>query len=90
MILTKNEILKEIKNKNIKIEPFDKKSVGPASVDFTLDNTIRVYPKYGQLVEISEDTDYKQITKKLKIKEVARERGMTLAFIAKKLAPVFF
>ena len=42
MILTKNEILKEIKRKNIKIEPFDEKSVGPASVDFTLDNLISV------------------------------------------------
>jgi len=69
MILTKNEILKEIKNKRIKIEPFDEKAIGPASVDFTLDNPIRVFPRYGQLVEISENTDYKKITKKIQIKD---------------------
>ncbi len=87
MILTKNEILKEIKRKNIKIEPFDEKSVGPASVDFTLDNLIRVYPKYGQLVEISENTDYKQITKRFKIKDfyVLRPGELILGITKEKI-----
>ena len=33
-ILTRGEILKEIKNGNIEVEPFSQEQVGPASIDF--------------------------------------------------------
>lgn len=61
MILTKFEILKEISKHRIKISPFNKNSVGPASIDLTLDNKIRIFTT-TDIVEISENTDYKQIT----------------------------
>jgi len=64
MLLTKPEILKAIKSRRVKIQPFDKSSVGPASIDLTLDNEIRIFNK-KQLVE---NTDYKSITKKITIK----------------------
>lgn len=60
MILTKSEILKEIEKKRIKIEPLDKNSIGPASIDLTLDNEIRVF---NTNKTIFEDIDYKKITK---------------------------
>jgi dCTP deaminase len=61
MILTKSEILKNIKNKKLKIEPFNENSIGPASIDLTLDNQLRVFNLKSKLIE--EDVDYKKITK---------------------------
>lgn len=65
MILTKEEILKLIKKREIKIEPFDKDAVGPASIDLTLDNKIRVFNSKSKI--ITENTDYKKITKLIDI-----------------------
>ncbi|MFA6023358.1 MAG: dCTP deaminase [Candidatus Pacearchaeota archaeon] len=65
MILTKPEILKEITEKRIKIEPFDKNSVGPASIDLTLDNKLRVFNSKETI--ISENIDYEKITKVIDI-----------------------
>ncbi len=62
MILTKKEILKEIKDKKIKISPMKKSNIGPASIDLTLDNKFRVY-KTPKLVRITENTDFKKYTK---------------------------
>lgn len=60
MILTKKEILKLIKKGKIKITPFSEKSVGPASIDLTLDNKLRIFNKKQT---ISENMDYKKVTK---------------------------
>jgi len=60
MIITRGEILKLLKKGAIKIEPFDEKDIGPGSVDLTLDNQIRIF---NSKKKISEDTDYKKITK---------------------------
>lgn len=64
MILTKEEIIKEIKKDKIKIEPFDEKAIGPASVDLTLANKLRVF---NSNKTIEEDIDYKKITKLIDI-----------------------
>lgn len=61
MILTKDIILKEIKKGRIKITPFSIESVGPASIDLTLDNKIRVFNSRKTI--ISENHDYEKITK---------------------------
>lgn len=61
-ILTKKEILKEIKKQRIKITPFNEKNIGPASIDLTLDNKFRVYKK-NKKIELSENTDYKKYTR---------------------------
>jgi dCTP deaminase len=61
MILTKGEILKEIKKGRIKITPFDEKAIGPASIDLTLDSKLRIFNL--KFKKILEDTDYKKITK---------------------------
>ena len=65
MILTKLEILKEIKKGNVNVVPFDEMAVGPASIDLTLDKELRIFTNKSILVE--ENVDYKKITKTLDI-----------------------
>lgn len=43
MILTGSEIMKEVKNGNIIIDPFDEKQVNPNSYNFRLGDTIKIY-----------------------------------------------
>ena len=74
MILTQNEILKEIKKGNIKITHFNKKNIGPASVDLTLDNKFRVFEGSKKVV-LDEKTDYKKLTKGKKLKELILKPG---------------
>ena len=45
MILGREEILKEIKKGNLKIEPFNVKNIKGSSIDLTLDNKFRVFVK---------------------------------------------
>lgn len=66
MILTRAVILKQIRAGEIKITPFDLKSVGPASIDLSLDKQIRVFG--GQTESIIDETcDYKTITQVVNI-----------------------
>lgn len=67
MVLTKPEILKKLREDVIKIEPFDERAVGPASVDLTLDNSIRVFDSKGELV--TNETDYKRISRLVSIED---------------------
>ncbi len=45
MILTGDEIVKEIKKKRIIIDPFNKQQVNPNSYNFKLGNTIKIYKR---------------------------------------------
>ena len=65
MILTKSEILKKIRSKTIKITNFNEEYIGPASVDLTLDNNIRIFDTKEVIVD--ENADYKDITKVIDI-----------------------
>jgi len=67
MILTKDEILKRIKENIIKIEPFDATCVGPASVDLSLGDKIRVFNSDYSALDIGEDIDFQKITKEVDI-----------------------
>lgn len=60
MFLTKSVILQEIEQGRIVIEPLDKEAIGPASIDLTLDNQLRVFNCKEKIIE--EDIDYKKIT----------------------------
>ena len=48
-ILTKQEILKEIKKGNIKIEPLITENIGPGSVDLSLGNKFRIFKKLKKI-----------------------------------------
>jgi dCTP deaminase len=62
MILTKDKILALIKSKKVQIIPFDKSSIGPASIDLTLSNKIRVFKKDNHILEVKDNLDYKNVT----------------------------
>jgi len=68
MILTKPEILKEIKEGRIKITPKEKKDIGPASIDLTLGEKIRVFNK-KKVFDIGKSINYKKCTQLINIKK---------------------
>ena len=62
-ILARSEILTEIGNGRIRVEPFDEALVGPASIDLHLSNAFRLFVRMPTDVEVRDDLDYKQFTK---------------------------
>jgi len=66
MILTKKEIEKEIEKGTIKITNFNKKHIGPASIDLTLSNEFRFFNNKKNKVILNEDADYKKETEYVK------------------------
>jgi dCTP deaminase len=61
MILAKPEILRQIHDGRIKIDPYDEDAVGPASIDLTLDNKLRVFNTDQHITRA--DIDYKTLAK---------------------------
>ncbi len=61
-ILTKQEILKEIRKGHILITPFVPENVGPGSLDLTLDNKFRTFIRSHKIYDVH-TTDYSDITK---------------------------
>ena len=59
MILAKPEILRQIGGGRIRIEPFDQEAVGPASVDLTLDDKLRVFDTDQHITRA--DIDYRTL-----------------------------
>jgi dCTP deaminase len=51
----------------IKIQPFNREQVGPASIDLHLGNTFRVFEKTRQVFNVKEEADYRQVTRTVKI-----------------------
>ena len=72
MILSQKEILERIKKGDIKIEPFENEQVGPASIDLTLDNQIRVFEKNKAIFHIKEKDIFKQYKKHTTILHLKR------------------
>jgi dCTP deaminase len=81
MILTKNEILKEIKKGNIKITPFNKNNIGPASIDLTLGNEFRIFNH--DKIDLK-NFDYKKITKLIKANKITIKPNQLVLGIAKE------
>jgi dCTP deaminase len=63
-VLTRDEILREIREGNIRIDPFDEAMVGPGSVDLHLSNEIRVFPKKAELYHVTDGADYDAVTER--------------------------
>jgi len=68
-VLSHNEILNAIKEGDIVITPFDESAVGPASIDLTLGNSFRTFKENKDPIELTEATDYKELTELHTIKE---------------------
>ncbi|HUI93449.1 MAG TPA: dCTP deaminase [Chitinivibrionales bacterium] len=62
MILTRDVIRERLRTGELRINPFNPRSVGPASIDLSLDKQIRVFN--GRPVSIIDElTNYKSITR---------------------------
>ena len=83
MILTKKEVLQEIKAKRIKVTPFSKKNLGPASLDLTLSDEFRAFKPFDK-IKVTEKIDYKKLTKKKKVKQIVLEPGAFVLGITKE------
>ena len=68
-ILGKEAILEEIKKGTIKVEPFNEKMLGPASIDLHLSNAFRVFVALPDALNMTADLDFKAATKGLVIPE---------------------
>lgn len=64
-ILTHDEILKEVACGNILIDPFYPDCVGPASVDLHLGNEFRVFRKVHDIVRVTPESNYEEITERI-------------------------
>ena len=67
-VLAKSEILKLIKDGKIKIKPFDKRQVGPGSIDLHLGNVFRIFKKTNGVFHVKDDVDHKKITEVVSVK----------------------
>jgi dCTP deaminase len=59
MILAKPEIIRQIKNGRIKIEPYDELAIGPASIDLTLGDKLRIFNTDQHITQA--DIDYRTL-----------------------------
>ncbi len=70
MILTRDEILAEIKAGNIEITPFNEKSVGPASIDLHLSRAFRLFDGPRKVIRVEDHSvDYRKVTKGVLLEE---------------------
>jgi len=69
MILTQDEIRREIDEGRLEIDPLRPECIGPASVDLHLGDEIRVMNGPPGVVPVTEDTDYEKISRVLSLRE---------------------
>jgi len=68
-ILTRDEILKELKSGNIVITPFSEDQLGPASVDLTLGKEFRVFKKLHHLYHVNNQSNFNEITDLVEVED---------------------
>lgn len=61
-VLTHDVIMREIREGNIVITPFNEDQVGPGSVDLHLGNEFRLFKKLHQIYHVDNNADFNQIT----------------------------
>jgi len=75
MILTHDEIISNVKAGLIKIDPFDEKRIGPASIDLTLGKEFRVFKSLHEAVQLNSDEfDVNSVSELVTVDE----KGITL------------
>ena len=67
-VLSKDEILRNIKEGKIALTPFKIDNVGPTSIDLTLGNKFRVFRKVRKIFHITEDLNFEEVTKVIIVK----------------------
>jgi dCTP deaminase len=66
-VLTRDAILRELEAGRLRIEPLTPEQVGPASVDLTLGDEIRVLQPGADAIPIRDDADYRDHTRALRL-----------------------
>jgi dCTP deaminase len=65
--LGRDQLLKLITDGTLRIKPFRKKQVGPASIDLHLGDTFRVFEKTRDVFHIRENADYRDTTRSVRV-----------------------
>src|SRR2546428_9293606 len=87
MILTRDVILAEIAKGRLAIEPLAPEQIGPASIDLHLGDEIRVFDDGTDAIEVTEDADYRAVTRVPRLDDPdLLKPGQTIHAI--KLAPI--
>ncbi len=68
-VIARSELVKLLKNGDIKIEPFEDSQIGPGSIDIHVGNTFIIYKNVHELVHVTDDSDFKQITRKITVND---------------------
>jgi len=68
-ILTREEILKEIRNGVIGIEPFEEDQIGPGSIDLRLGKEFRVFKKLRNALVVEDRITLEDLTERLETNE---------------------
>ena len=63
MILTRDVILREIAAGRVAIDPLRPEQIGPASIDLHLGDEIRVMAGGPDVIDVTEDADYRTVTR---------------------------
>lgn len=66
-VLTREAILAELDAGRLRLEPFEREQVGPASIDLTLGDSIRVIEPGPEPIPIVEDSDYRDHTRRRRL-----------------------
>jgi dCTP deaminase len=66
-VLTRDSILRELQSGRLSIEPLAADQVGPASIDLTLGDEIRVIEPGAEAIPIRDDADYRHHTRALRL-----------------------
>lgn len=68
-VLTRDEILREIGEGRIAIDPFDEQMVGPGSVDLHLSDEIRIFKRSGEIYHVTDEPDLDLMTETKVVKD---------------------
>jgi dCTP deaminase len=78
MVLGKEEILKEVRRGNLRVEPFNPNNIKGSSIDLTLDNKFRAFNRDV------EGEDYRKYSKLMTKNEIVLEPGDFILGITKE------
>jgi dCTP deaminase len=84
-VLTREAILAEIEAGRLTIDPYSADQVGPASVDLTLGDEIRVIEASDEAIPIEPDVDYRSFTRRRRLdKPFVLDPGTTIHGITRE------
>ena len=68
-VLTREDVLKEIRSGTIKIDPFEPNQVGPGSIDLRLGNEFRVFKKLRNALVVEENISLEDLTERVVVED---------------------